>query len=190
MPATLQISVTSHFRWIYDDRGTGAKQDGCFWRPTPDKPNEWFILGDYVQNGKYPDPTTSSPQPTASVTIVKVAGEDDPDSPILREPIDYVEIWNDRNSGGKYDCAIWWPKPPDGYYSLGYVTTPNYSKPSTSLIRCVRHDYCKEGDLNALKAVWNDLKSGASKDVSMACSPNEYILRTRRLFWSKRALLY
>lgn len=108
-------------------------------------------------------PSHGKPEPRTSIEIVKVEGEDDPDFPLLKEPVEYIQVWNDKDSGGDYNGAIWWPKPPDGYRSLGHVVTKGYDAPKTDIIRCVRRDYCRLGELNELTQIWSDRGSGAKK---------------------------
>ncbi|BDA78558.1 hypothetical protein LPTSP3_g14880 [Leptospira kobayashii] len=163
MPATLKTSNTANYKWIYDDRGSGADHCGVFWRPVPTD-SSWHILGDYVQRVSH-YPSHGKPEPRTSIEIVKVEGEDDPDFPLLKEPVEYIQVWNDKDSGGDYNGAIWWPKPPDGYRSLGHVVTKGYDAPKTDIIRCVRRDYCRLGELNELTQIWSDRGSGAKKSV-------------------------
>jgi Plant protein of unknown function (DUF946). len=154
---TLQVSVTSNYSWIYDDRGSGANMDITIYRPTPTPTDPPYrILGDYAQ-GNYSAPTGTS--------LIVRAINDDPNFPLLKTPIDYREVWNDKGSGGTHDGSIWFAVPPDGYLSIGYVAQSGYSKPSISNYVCVRKDLCVDTVPGPL--IWNDKGSGANKDVSL-----------------------
>jgi hypothetical protein len=152
---TLIVGSTSIYYWIYDDRGSGASKDGAFYRPMPFD-RGFFIIGDYAQ-GNYSQPTGSSP-------IVK-AINDDPNYPLLKEPIHYNEVWNDKGSGGHYDGSIWYPIAPDGYLAIGFICNSGYDQPSIPSYRCVRKDFVVDAEPGSL--IWNDKGSGAHKDVSV-----------------------
>ena len=152
---TLQVSVTSLYSWIYDDRGSGASMDVSIYRPTPSDPT-YKILGDYAQGNYY--------SPSGSSLIVR-AINDDPQFPLLKQPVDYSEVWNDKGSGGNHDGSIWFPVPPDGYLSIGFVCQSGYSKPSVANYACVRRDLCVDSSPGQL--IWNDRNSGAHMDVSL-----------------------
>ena len=151
----LIVSTTSQYTWLYNDRGTGANMDVSIWRPLP-ADNTFSIVGDYAQNNYY-DP--------AGTSLIVKAINDDPSNPLLKPPINYSEIWDDKGSGGTHDGSIWWPVPPDGYLSLGFVGQNGYSKPFIPNYACVRKDFCKDSVSGLL--IWNDKGSGANKDVSI-----------------------
>ncbi len=152
---TLYVSTTSNYAWLYNDQGSGANMDVTLWRPTPTD-NTYAIIGDYAQ-GNYSNPVGTS-------LIVK-AINDDPNNPILQPPIDYREMWNDHGSGGDNDGSIWFPVPPDGYNTIGFVCQGGYDKPSIPNYVCVRRDFTTETQVGAL--IWNDQGSGANMDVSL-----------------------
>jgi hypothetical protein len=129
--------------------------DVTIYRPTPTD-TSYSIIGDYAQ-GNYSAPTGSS--------LIVRAINDDPNFPLLKEPIDYREVWNDKGSGGTYDGSIWYPVAPDGYLSIGYVCQGGYTKPIIPSYRCVRKDLCIDASPGQL--IWNDRNSGASRDVSL-----------------------
>jgi len=151
----LIVSTTSQYTWLYNDRGTGAHMDVSIWRPAPTD-NTFSIVGDYAQSNYY-DP--------AGTSLIVKAINDDPSNPLLKPPVRYAEIWDDKGSGGTHDGSIWWPVPPDGYLSLGFVGQTGYNPPVVSNYACIRKDYCKDSVAGQL--IWNDKGSGASKDVSV-----------------------
>lgn len=152
---TLQVSTTSIYFWIYNDKGTGAHMDVSIYRPTPTD-SSYSILGDYAQGNYY--------SPSGTSLIVR-AINDDPQFPLLKSPIDYSEVWNDKGSGGHHDGSIWFPVPPDGYISIGFVAQAGYDKPSIPSYACVRRDLCVDAEPGQL--IWNDRHSGAHMDVSL-----------------------
>ena len=152
---TLLVSTTSNYVWIYSDKGSGAHMDVTIYKPNPTD-SSWMILGHYAQ-GNYSSPTGNS-------VIVK-AINDDPGSPLLKNPTDFNEVWNDHGSGGDNDGSIWYPVPPDGYRSLGFVCQGGYNKPSISNYACVRKDMTAETPVGA--QIWNDSGSGAHMDVTV-----------------------
>jgi hypothetical protein len=152
-PPRVILSNTSNYTLEYDDRGSGADLDGSFYRPVA--PAGWFLLGGYAQ-GNYSTPIGPS-------LIVQVE-DDDGRNPILKAPDDYRQIWADHGSGADRDGSIWYPVPPNGYVTLGFVAQAGYGKPSISNFRCVRQDYARPGQFGNL--IWWDKGSGADGDVA------------------------
>jgi len=152
---TLFVSTTSVYTWLYNDSGSGASMDVTLYRPAPTDIS-YSILGDYAQ-GNYSNPTGTS-------LIVK-AINDDPNFPLIKLPIDYSEVWDDKGSGGNHDGSVWFPVPPDGYISIGFVGQTGYSKPSLQNYACLRRDLCVDAAPGQL--IWNDRNSGAHGDISI-----------------------
>ncbi|WP_164931386.1 HBL/NHE enterotoxin family protein [Longirhabdus pacifica] len=142
-------------QFVYNDKGTGSHQDGTVWR-TP--PIEGFkSVGDYAQ-GNY-DLSTGK--------VIVLASNDKPNTqnPVLKDPTDYELIWADHKSDGDMDGSFWKPLCSQGYTSLGHVATPNYNKPNTTQVTCVRQDFVAETSIGDL--IWSDKGSGARTDVSL-----------------------
>ena len=152
---TLFVSTTSIYTWLYNDSGSGASMDVSIYRPTPSD-GTYKIIGDYAQ-GNY--------NPPVGTSLIVKAINDDPNFPLIKPPVDYTEVWNDKGSGGNHDGSIWFPVPPDGYISIGFVCQTGYNKPSISNYACLRKDLCVDASPGQL--IWNDRSSGASKDVSL-----------------------
>jgi Vacuolar protein sorting-associated protein 62 len=152
---TLLVSTTSNYSWLYSDSGSGAHMDVTVYRPTPTD-TSYSTLGDYAQ-GNYSSPIGSS-------LIVK-ALNDDPKNPLLVAPTSYTEVWNDHGSGGHNDGSIWYPVPPDGYRSIGFVCAGGYNAPLIPSYRCVRKDLTADAQVGSL--IWNDQGSGAHMDVAL-----------------------
>ena len=155
--------------WIYDDRGSGAKQNVIIHRPRVS--SSWNSLGDVAIRGKY----GSKPRSSIIVRAAKTS--------LLAPPASYTRIWKDSGSGGTYDGSFWRPNPQPGYTCLGTVAVKGYSAPSTDLIKCVdskyvvratrRHwqqqdPYSNDKTEKWTKApVWTDRGSGADRDVAL-----------------------
>lgn len=152
--ASLQVSTTSQYAWIYNDQGSGASMDVSIFRPQAEP--GWFILGDYAQ-GNYSDPFGTS-------LLVQVSN-DDPANPLLMPPVSYAQVWNDSGSGGSNDGSVWYPVPPDGYVSIGFVGQNGYDQPNIPNYMCVRQDMV--APTSAAGLIWNDQGSGAGMDVSL-----------------------
>ncbi|MBN1204694.1 MAG: Vps62-related protein [Myxococcaceae bacterium] len=149
-PQMLYVQQVGSFVWIYDDASTGADDDVSVWRPNLSQYPGYYSLGDVAMQ--------NHGGPPRSTFVVKGEGD------LLAMPIDYTWIWNDKGSGGEHDGAFWAPVAPAGYTCLGHVATPNYSKPSTDLIRCIKSSYV----LSASSAwVWDDSGSHADDNVSL-----------------------
>lgn len=129
--------------------------DVSIWRPEPGDAT-WFILGDYAQ-GNHGAPIGTS-------TIVR-AVNDDPANPLIKAPTSFTQVWNDRKSGGDYDGSVWFPVPPDGYLSLGFVGQLGFDPPTISNYACLRRDLVERADAGPL--IWWDKDSGASLNVSL-----------------------
>ena len=152
-PALL-VSTTSSFKFITDDRGSGASMDLTIYRPAPVEGR--FIVGDYAQ-GNY--------NPAEGAALIIWAVNEDPNYPILKAPTGFTQIWNDRGSGARLDTVIWRPVAPDGYITLGCVATAENKQPEIALYRCIRQDYVEDTGVGNL--IWNDRKSGAHASVSL-----------------------
>ena len=152
--ALLVLDTTSHFRPVWNDKGSGADRDGAFYRPR--LPEGFFSIGDYGQSNYN--------TPRRAVVVVK-AINDDPRDPLLKPPVDYALIWKDTGSGASKDGSFWQPVPPDGYVCIGSVVQHGYSKPHRPDYRCLRYDQVERGEIAGL--IWNDRGSGADRDVEI-----------------------
>jgi hypothetical protein len=144
----LEIRYVRAFELVWNDGGSGAQQDGSFYRPIP--PADYFVLGDYGQ-GDY-----AAPDGTVAVVKELVQGA-------LAVPAGYEQIWNDSGSGAHWDGAFWKPVPPDGYTCLGVVVTRGYAAPAPDAVRCV--DSTLVAPAKVWLPIWNDEASGANRDV-------------------------
>jgi hypothetical protein len=152
---SLSVSYTSNYGWIYSDAGSGAHRDVTIWRPQPQS-TDYHVVGDYAQ-GNYGAPVGPS-------VIVK-AIDDDPDRPLLKPPIAFNQVWNDKGSGGDHDGSIWYPVPPDGYVSLGFVANGGYHPPTIPNYACLRRDLVEIAQVG--NQIWTDEGSGAHDDVAL-----------------------
>ena len=152
---SLLLSVTSDYDWLYDDSGSGAYGDVGLWRPKVANP-AYFIVGDYAQ-GNHGYPTGSA--------LIVTAINDDPQNPLLKAPLDFILIWNDRHSGGTHDGSIWRPKAPEGYLALGDLGASGHGTPDLTNYRCIRKDLVVDSEAGT--KIWDDTHSGAYMDVAI-----------------------
>ena len=161
----LILAFTNQFTWVYNDKGSGATQDGGFWQPNP--PEGFQILGTYAINN-YSDVETDGNQ--WALCVKAAPGSNAP----LANPTDFELIWNDHGSGGDHDGSCWRPKAPNGYVALGDVMVTGYNKPALSTVVCVRKDLTATA--SAGQQIWCDKKSGAKMDIDVfSLTPNSSI---------------
>jgi len=134
---------------VYNDAGSGAKQDLATWKP--ELPQGFFYLGPSATNGSN----------DASGVIVK---EIEPGA--LGTISDWVQIWNDTGSGKKIDYSLWTAVPEDpNYVALGGFFVRTHQKPTiddTRGLRTIRKDLVTK--VKPGREVWNDLGSKAHAD--------------------------
>jgi hypothetical protein len=149
----LVIGFTSEFDAVWNDKGSGADQNGAFYRPIP--PSGFYAVGHLGVRG-YNTPKNA---------VMLVVKEDQGNSPALAKPEGYDRVWNDKGSGAHEDGAFWLPRAPHGYVALGLVATRGHdNEPSRDDIRCVRTDLVAAGLPGP--AIWKDKGSGADKDFA------------------------
>jgi hypothetical protein len=160
----LEVLYVRSFELAWNDGGSGARQDGSFYRPVP--PPDYEIIGYYGQ-GNY-----GAPDGVVAVVKELIPGA-------LAQPVRYDAIWTDSGSGADRDGAFWRPVPPSGYTCLGVVVTGyprggGYAPPSTDAVRCVRSDLAAPG--KTWLPIWNDESSGAGSDLGtwVAAPANEH----------------
>lgn len=147
----LQISFTSHYDFVWNDSGSGARFDGAFWRPRLDG---YYSLGDHCV-GHY----------GAVKDIVPMVRDVNGSSgTALRKPTSYNQVWTDKGSGARLMGAMWHPVAPPGYVAMGLVCTDHWDRPSLDVVRCVRRDLIIAAHVGA--EIWNDRSSGAKDDFS------------------------
>lgn len=147
-PRSLVVAQAIRFDPVYDDGGTGADHDLSVWRPVP--PPGFFSLGDIAMSAHGLQPRLA----------FVVSGEGD----VLAPPTDYARVWSSNGAGGDREGSFWRPVAPAGYACLGAVASPGSTKPSTDLIRCVRHEYL----LPATPTwVWDSRGAGAFENVTV-----------------------
>jgi hypothetical protein len=143
----LEVRYVRDFQLVWNDGGSGARQDGSFYRPVA--PAGYSVIGYYGQE---------LPAPDGVVAVVKelIPGA-------LAQPARYDAIWTDSGSGADRDGAFWRPVPPEGYTCLGVVVTLGYAEPDLDAARCVRSDLVAPAKI--WLPIWNDESSGAHSDL-------------------------
>lgn len=141
--------VVREFNLIWNDKGSGGRYDGAFYRQVPDAGT--YILGDYGQNNY------NQPAPNRSVLSFKPIKDD-----ALKHPVRFELVWKDSGSGANRDGSFWLPIPPPGYKALGLVCQSGYNSPAINTFMCVKDAYIVRGEL--LSRVWDDTKTGSDAD--------------------------
>jgi len=151
----LRIGFTTQFALQWNDKGSGGKRDGAYWRPVAiGNLNGYHPLGDYGV-GNYNDVN-------GQAAVAVVSDVNGPSGNALRPPLDYELVWTDKGSGSDRDGSMWRPLPPPGYVALGLVCNNGYGKPAVDIIRCVRADLVIASLIGNL--VWDDSGTGADRD--------------------------
>ncbi|MDC3953566.1 Vps62-related protein [Polyangium jinanense] len=145
----LEIKFTNRFELTWNDRSSGGRYNGAYYRPLP--PDGFYALGHYGRKNY------NMPTDTDLVLVVKDTSRD-PSRPALRPPVDLKPVWNDRGSGASMDGSFWRPVPPQGYVAMGLVSTRGHGKPRVDEIRCVRADLAAPGLPGDL--IWNNRETG------------------------------
>lgn len=143
----LQIDTIGAYDLIWTDSGSGAKEDGSFWRPTPAP--FWHQLGSHAKLGH------GFPREQTIVVKELVPGS-------LAPPVDYDLVWTDAGSGAKADVSVWRPRCGAGYSALGDVANNSHAKPGVDEVMCVSDTLL--GPAQEGSAIWNDAGSGAKSD--------------------------
>ncbi|GAA2224095.1 Vps62-related protein [Micromonospora olivasterospora] len=162
----LDIAVIDRFLQRWDDDGSGAHMDGSFYNPD-------FGGGTlYAQGWRYLGSVgnTSAAGITGKKATILVRGANAADE-MIKPPVRFDLIWNDRGSGAKRDGSVWRPIPPAGYVALGDVFADfSWNAPNPAYYACIRRElagrrYVREGVIGSL--IWNDRGSGSKSDVSI-----------------------
>ena len=151
--AALDILTTQNGHRFYTDRGTGARLDLAVFQPSI--PSGYYMLGHFAQRDH--DNFMKGTSPLVKPLI----------NGAISHPTHYIQIWNDKGTGGRQDASFWRPIPPPGYVCLGDLVNLGYSPPThlTSSYACVRYDLVETATSGNL--IWNDRKSGGREDTSM-----------------------
>lgn len=159
----LRVSMTSDFHWTWDNVGAGSKRKVSTWlaKSTPD--NTLRPLGT-TGVSSHVDPVNG--QRGTILIGLNDSVPSDPRGPAVVPPIYYVQVWNDKKSGGTHNGTIWRPMAPTGYVACGDVGWQGYLQPPAYLVWCVRKDLVMEARI-AETSTWDDKASGASMNCSM-----------------------
>jgi Vacuolar protein sorting-associated protein 62 len=141
--------------WVYEGSAKGTILN----IKRPEAKNGFFRLGDVAFTAGA----------TTGAWIVKANGED-----ILKEPIDYEEVWSDYSSEGQLYAGArsWSPVAPSpDYVCLGQIWTlhgvakdflsvaTDEEKPPTNLIRCVHKKYVEPVTTSNSDPIFEDIQN-------------------------------
>ncbi len=147
--AGLDVDFTGNYTLVWTDKGSGAAADASFWRPEP--ASGWFRVGHHLKRGHG--------NPTEPTMVLRVRSG----NPLAR-PVDYVLVWNDAGAGSTQDGSVWRPLCPNGFGSMGDVTSNSHSKPALDEVVCVQRNFL--GAAVSGNEIWNDAGSGAARDFA------------------------
>lgn len=150
----LEITFVTNFTRIWSDAGSGANQNGAFFRPVLTNMQGFHSLGDLSVRSH-----SSAGQIMAVVRDMSDSGN------ILVAPLSYTRLWTDAGSGANQDGSVWRPNPPAGYVAIGLVANSGYNAPSLNAMRCIKEEYVIQGVIST-NAIWSDVGSGANQDFS------------------------
>lgn len=176
--ALLSYQMVGEYIRLYDDTGSGARDDLSIWRPVV--PAGYHALGDVaVANNR--------DAPTFSVPVVK-------DNPaVLREPLGYELLWSDEGSGsdsesGGKGISLWHGIAPAGYTCVGVFASEGYTQaPPASATRCIHNDYLVAGERTM---IWTDAGTGSNLDAAIwTCEASSQGEVGTHTFISRRSVL-
>ncbi|XP_044492274.1 uncharacterized protein LOC123216003 [Mangifera indica] len=140
----IEVVQISRFEFIWScDLLQDKKKQVTFYKPVG-IPNGFYCLGHYCHFDNRPlrgfvllAKEVASSVPEASHFSDHVY------SPALEKPVDYTLVWSsaDEDEENYEGCGFFWfPKPPEGYKSVGFLVTNTPNKPDLDEVRCVRGD--------------------------------------------------
>jgi hypothetical protein len=125
VPGTNAIAHPEDYQWVWDDSGSGADNDGSFWRPIP--PAGYKALGLVAKQG---NSNTEKPPLTKIVCI----RED-----LVVHGVTGTFLWNDSDTGSDDDGGFWMVNCPidsnllEGYtylYARTFIGHASHSTPA------------------------------------------------------------
>ncbi|MCB9758887.1 MAG: Vps62-related protein [Alphaproteobacteria bacterium] len=168
----LVLQFTSTFDLLWNDKKSGGKYNGGYWKPVP--PAGFHALGS-LGLSNYDDPNGK-----VGVLCVK---ETRSGSGALARPLSYERIWKDSGSGARKNGSCWRPVPPAGYVALGDVFQSGHNDaPSLDDVMCVRQDLTYDGKVG--DRIWTDKGTGSDKDFGSweVITPDAFLDSERGLF--------
>ncbi|XP_047334308.1 uncharacterized protein LOC124938000 [Impatiens glandulifera] len=136
--------TTFNLIWSSEHFSTKKGKGVAFYEPVG-IPEGYFCLGHYCQPLNQP---LRGYLLVAGFNPAAVVAADGEGLPALSEPLDYTLIWRTTDHVGS--CYIWFPRPPEGYKSIGFIVTSQPETPGLGEVRCVRDDLtsaCETHDL-------------------------------------------
>ena len=156
----IELSYSEFFDVAWNDSGSTAELQGCFWRPRLPAGQNIFRFGNAGTSVRRPWKSGRGPPSRMLIGKALVASA-------FAHPVGFTYVWNDAGSSATLDGWFFNPIPPAGYVSLGTITTSDAGAPSfpTNSVVCVRSDLVVEGTLGDL--IWNEVGSTAVRQVSV-----------------------
>ena len=152
--APISFLPVSEYDEVWDDRGSGAKQDVSVWKARV--PGGCFLLGMTAKNGHS--------RPTFPTLVIQ-----NPQAGQIAPPDRYELAWWQERGQRRFWC--WHPIPPPGYASLGDVGTLSAEPPSREEVMCVAIASLPGVKQPLGAQIWNDRNGGAPKDGAFWAQP-------------------
>ncbi len=123
--------------WYAKNSQNGSPYTIGVYAPVAEPDNGWYIVGHSADKNNRPETAA-----TIDSILVKEIGET---GKLLREPLGYEEIYNDKSTSGWKDWSIWKANCPVGFVALSYFAKYGHSAPNTNIpsenpfkdVRCV-----------------------------------------------------
>jgi VPS62-like protein len=118
---TSAIALTTNFTQIYNDKGSGAYENGAIWMPIA--PNGYVALGPVVTRGYDP--------PASDLGFVCVRFD------LVTQGTIGPLIWDDKGSGAHEDVSVYSILPQGGDIAVGTFYAQNNYNPPSGTVYCL-----------------------------------------------------
>ncbi len=158
----LVIDPLPAMKQVGNDKGSGARMSVSVWAPVISDSSEYYYGGQWAQPGHGP---TAIGRAIVFKDLLNLG--------LLKEPVDYLKIWDDAGSKKDKDYSCWRPAPPVGYRALGDFmvlgrSSRSFPEALKKRVMCVHESLCRDVERKDLLGwVWKDAGSGAKRDLSI-----------------------
>ena len=149
-----EFALVTNYELVWNDAGSGARQNLSVWKPV--LPDGCKVLGHTAVN--------RHSKPDYGTLVIRPGADTD----LVRAPVGFKKAWSQLRAN-RGPLHVWHPIAPEGFVSLGDITTVGDAKPSMEGLVCVSKSLV-QGDV--LKAqIWNDRGGGAPRDGALFEQP-------------------
>jgi hypothetical protein len=111
--------------WYAKNSQNGSPYTIGIYTPVADTENGWFVVGHSADKNNRPETAA-----TIDSILVKELGES---GKLLREPLGYAEVYNDKSTSGAKDWSIWKANCPVGFVALSYFAKYGHDAPNINI---------------------------------------------------------